>query len=88
MFWGPRLLSLDFKQATNLRKDTSFQWFFNKKARTSGVFDPRTGIGTLHIKKVKTEKQFVGFGDHTNLQKIIIDLVLNSLHVFWVMPTK
>uniref|UniRef100_A0A669PQY1 Myomesin-3 n=1 Tax=Phasianus colchicus TaxID=9054 RepID=A0A669PQY1_PHACC len=39
-------------KATNLRKDTNFQWFFNKKARTGGVFDPQTGIGTLHIKKI------------------------------------
>uniref|UniRef100_A0A8B9ZBZ5 Myomesin 3 n=1 Tax=Anas platyrhynchos TaxID=8839 RepID=A0A8B9ZBZ5_ANAPL len=38
-------------KATNLRKDTSFQWFFNKKARTGGVFDPQTGIGTLCITK-------------------------------------
>ncbi|NXL59604.1 MYOM3 protein, partial [Chordeiles acutipennis] len=39
-------------KATNLRKDTSFQWFFNKKARAGGVFDPQTGIGTLCIKKM------------------------------------
>ncbi|NXJ76943.1 MYOM3 protein, partial [Trogon melanurus] len=39
-------------KATNLRKDTSFQWFFNKKARAGGVFDPQTGIGTLCIKKI------------------------------------
>lgn len=51
-----RLLNFDFKQATNLRKDTSFQWFFNKKARTGGVFDPQTGIGTLCVKKVKNIK--------------------------------
>uniref|UniRef100_A0A8B9NCU9 Myomesin 3 n=1 Tax=Accipiter nisus TaxID=211598 RepID=A0A8B9NCU9_9AVES len=34
------------------KKDTSFQWFFNKKARAGGVFDPQTGIGTLRIKKI------------------------------------
>lgn len=56
MLLGPRLLNLDFKQATNLRKDTNFQWFFNKKARTGGVFDLQTGIGTLRIKKVKNRK--------------------------------
>ncbi|NXR34621.1 MYOM3 protein, partial [Zosterops hypoxanthus] len=39
-------------KATNLRKDTSFQWFFNHKARAGGVFDPQTGIGTLQISKV------------------------------------
>ncbi|NXD28022.1 MYOM3 protein, partial [Spelaeornis formosus] len=39
-------------KATNLRKDSSFQWFFNHKARADGVFDPHTGIGTLHISKV------------------------------------
>uniref|UniRef100_A0A8B9J2C6 Myomesin 3 n=1 Tax=Amazona collaria TaxID=241587 RepID=A0A8B9J2C6_9PSIT len=33
-------------------KDTSFQWFFNKKARAGGTFDPQTGIGTLCIKKI------------------------------------
>ncbi|XP_009513437.1 myomesin-3 [Phalacrocorax carbo] len=39
-------------KATNLRKDTSFQWFFNRKARAGGAFDPQTGIGTLRIKKI------------------------------------
>ncbi|NXY19274.1 MYOM3 protein, partial [Atrichornis clamosus] len=39
-------------KATNLRKDTNFQWFFNHKARAGGVFDPQTGIGTLQITKV------------------------------------
>ncbi|NWS28564.1 MYOM3 protein, partial [Polioptila caerulea] len=39
-------------KATNLRKDTNFQWFFNHKARAGGVFDPQTGVGTLHISKV------------------------------------
>ncbi|XP_027561797.1 myomesin-3 [Neopelma chrysocephalum] len=39
-------------KATNLRKDTKFQWFFNQKARAGGVFDPQTGIGTLRITKV------------------------------------
>ncbi|NXT62559.1 MYOM3 protein, partial [Chaetops frenatus] len=39
-------------KATNLRKDTSFQWFFNHKARAGGVFDPQTGMGTLQISKV------------------------------------
>ncbi|NXD42935.1 MYOM3 protein, partial [Copsychus sechellarum] len=39
-------------KATNLRKDTSFQWFFNHKARAGGVFDPQTGKGTLQISKV------------------------------------
>uniref|UniRef100_A0A8C3NQR2 Myomesin 3 n=1 Tax=Cyanoderma ruficeps TaxID=181631 RepID=A0A8C3NQR2_9PASS len=39
-------------KATNLRKDTNFQWFFNHKARAGGVFDPQTGMGTLQISKV------------------------------------
>ncbi|XP_064254522.1 myomesin-3 [Passer domesticus] len=39
-------------KATNLRKDTNFQWFFNHKARAGGVFDPQTGMGTLQIPKV------------------------------------
>ncbi|NXL97446.1 MYOM3 protein, partial [Tyrannus savana] len=39
-------------KATNLRKDTKFQWFFKQKARAGGVFDPQTGTGTLCIKKV------------------------------------
>ncbi|XP_027759216.1 myomesin-3 [Empidonax traillii] len=39
-------------KATNLRKDTKFQWFFQQKARAGGVFDPQTGAGTLCIKKV------------------------------------
>uniref|UniRef100_U3JCK9 Myomesin-3 n=1 Tax=Ficedula albicollis TaxID=59894 RepID=U3JCK9_FICAL len=47
------ILNVDVKQATNLRKDTNFQWFFNHKARAGGVFDPQTGMGTLQISKVK-----------------------------------
>ncbi|RMB91320.1 hypothetical protein DUI87_32459 [Hirundo rustica rustica] len=39
-------------KATNLRKDTNFQWFFNHKARAGGMFDPQTGMGTLQISKV------------------------------------
>ncbi|NWR48689.1 MYOM3 protein, partial [Regulus satrapa] len=39
-------------KATNLRKDTNFQWFFNHKARAGGVFDAQTGMGTLQISKV------------------------------------
>ncbi|NXA83681.1 MYOM3 protein, partial [Thryothorus ludovicianus] len=39
-------------KATNLRKDTNFQWFFNHKARAGGGFDPQTGMGTLQISKV------------------------------------
>ncbi|NWT00574.1 MYOM3 protein, partial [Mionectes macconnelli] len=39
-------------KATNLRKDTKFQWFFKQKARAGGVFDPQTGTGTLRITKV------------------------------------
>ncbi|NXQ36441.1 MYOM3 protein, partial [Alaudala cheleensis] len=39
-------------KATNLRKDTNFQWFFNHKARSGGGFDPQTGMGTLQISKV------------------------------------
>ncbi|NXF12000.1 MYOM3 protein, partial [Smithornis capensis] len=39
-------------KATNLRKDTKFQWFFNHKARAGGVFDAKTGRGTLQIPKV------------------------------------
>uniref|UniRef100_A0A663N9T2 Myomesin 3 n=1 Tax=Athene cunicularia TaxID=194338 RepID=A0A663N9T2_ATHCN len=50
--WDPDFLIVDFKQATNLSKDTSFQWFFNKKARAGGAFDPQTGMGTLPIKKL------------------------------------
>ncbi|NWR36362.1 MYOM3 protein, partial [Tachuris rubrigastra] len=39
-------------KATNLRKDTKFQWLFKQKARAGGVFDPQTGTGTLCITKV------------------------------------
>ncbi|XP_006268041.1 myomesin-3 [Alligator mississippiensis] len=39
-------------KAANLRKDTSFEWFFNKKSRSGGQFDPETGTGVLRIKKI------------------------------------
>lgn len=76
MCLGHSLVNVDFKQAANLSKDTSFQWFFNKKTRAGGTFDPQTGIGTLRIKKVKTTKQLKGFGDHMKMQKIHIPCVV------------
>uniref|UniRef100_A0A8B9SNY1 Myomesin 3 n=1 Tax=Anas platyrhynchos TaxID=8839 RepID=A0A8B9SNY1_ANAPL len=65
-------------KATNLRKDTSFQWFFNKKARTGGVFDPQTGIGTLCVKKVKNIKAIQQhWQSPRKITRIFLDVHLN-----------
>uniref|UniRef100_A0A8C3GQ20 Myomesin 3 n=1 Tax=Cairina moschata TaxID=8855 RepID=A0A8C3GQ20_CAIMO len=58
--------------------DTSFQWFFNKKARTGGVFDPQTGIGTLCVKKVKNIKATQQhWQSPRKITQIFLDVLLN-----------
>uniref|UniRef100_A0A8D0HLH5 Myomesin-3 n=1 Tax=Sphenodon punctatus TaxID=8508 RepID=A0A8D0HLH5_SPHPU len=39
-------------KATNTKKDTSFNWFFSGKAHSDGQYEPKTGAGTLRIKKI------------------------------------
>uniref|UniRef100_A0A8C3SLI3 Myomesin 3 n=1 Tax=Chelydra serpentina TaxID=8475 RepID=A0A8C3SLI3_CHESE len=42
-------------KATNMKKDTNFKWFLDKKAHLDGLYDPPTGTGTLRIKKLTKE---------------------------------
>ncbi|CAM4687023.1 unnamed protein product [Caretta caretta] len=42
-------------KATNMKKDTNFKWFLDKKAHLDGLYDPQTGTGTLRIKKLTRE---------------------------------
>lgn len=37
---------------TNTKKETCFQWFFQKKEAPDGQYDPQTGAGLLCIKEV------------------------------------
>ncbi|XP_026558631.1 myomesin-3 isoform X1 [Pseudonaja textilis] len=39
-------------KASNMKKDTSFQWFFDNKARSDGQYNSNTGAGTLQIKRI------------------------------------
>uniref|UniRef100_A0A8C7DUK5 Myomesin 3 n=1 Tax=Naja naja TaxID=35670 RepID=A0A8C7DUK5_NAJNA len=39
-------------KATNMKKDTSFQWFFDNKARSDGQYNSNTGAGILRIKRI------------------------------------
>ncbi|KAL7980516.1 hypothetical protein Chor_001670 [Crotalus horridus] len=39
-------------KASNMKKDTSFQWFFDNKARSDGQYNPNTGAGLLRIKRI------------------------------------
>lgn len=39
-------------QATNTKKETCFQWFFQKRETPDGQYDPETGVGTLCIEEV------------------------------------
>ncbi|XP_013924480.1 PREDICTED: myomesin-3 [Thamnophis sirtalis] len=42
-----------------MKKDTSFQWFFDNKARSDGQYNSNTGSGILRIKRVtKADKGF------------------------------
>lgn len=40
-------------QVTNTKKETRFQWFFQKKEAPSGQYDPQTGAGLLCIEAVR-----------------------------------
>uniref|UniRef100_K7GFH0 Myomesin-3 n=1 Tax=Pelodiscus sinensis TaxID=13735 RepID=K7GFH0_PELSI len=42
-------------KATNMKKDTNFKWFLDKKEHLDGLSDPQTGAGTLRIKKLTKE---------------------------------
>lgn len=44
-------------QATNTKKETRFQWFFQKRETPDGQYDPETGVGTLCIEEVKKKVQ-------------------------------
>ncbi|ETE64986.1 hypothetical protein L345_09246, partial [Ophiophagus hannah] len=39
-------------KASNMKKDTSFQWFFDNKARSDGQYNSNTGAGILRIKRI------------------------------------
>ncbi|XP_039218954.1 myomesin-3 isoform X2 [Crotalus tigris] len=39
-------------KASNMKKDTSFQWFFDNKARSDGQYNSNTGAGLLQIKRI------------------------------------
>uniref|UniRef100_A0A8C8SRG0 Myomesin-3 n=1 Tax=Pelusios castaneus TaxID=367368 RepID=A0A8C8SRG0_9SAUR len=41
--------------ASNMKKDTNFKWFLDKKAHLDGLYDSQTGAGTLRIKKLTKE---------------------------------
>lgn len=36
---------------TNTKKETCFQWFFQKKETPDGQYDPQTGAGLLRIEE-------------------------------------
>ena len=40
-------------QVTNTKKETRFQWFFQKKETPDGQYDPQTGAGLLCIEEVR-----------------------------------
>ncbi|XP_007424138.1 myomesin-3 [Python bivittatus] len=39
-------------KATNMKKETSFTWLFDSKARPDGQYNPNTGAGILQIKRI------------------------------------
>ncbi|XP_024410590.2 myomesin-3 isoform X1 [Desmodus rotundus] len=42
-------------KVTNTKKETRFQWFFQKKETPDGQFDPQTGAGLLCIEELSKE---------------------------------
>ncbi|KAL8220581.1 UNVERIFIED_CONTAM: hypothetical protein K2H54_049834 [Gekko kuhli] len=39
-------------KAGNMKKESTFKWFMNNKARSDGQYEPKTGDGNLRIKKI------------------------------------
>ncbi|KAM6218182.1 myomesin-3 [Rhynchocyon petersi] len=44
-------------KVTNTKKETCFQWFFQKKDLPAGQYDPQTGAGLLYIKEMSKENK-------------------------------
>ncbi|XP_077755255.1 myomesin-3 [Canis aureus] len=42
-------------KATNTKKETHFQWFFQKREAPDGQYDPQTGVGILCIEELSKE---------------------------------
>ncbi|XP_077193716.1 myomesin-3 [Paroedura picta] len=39
-------------KAANMKKESTFKWFMDNKARSDGQYEPKTGNGILRIKKI------------------------------------
>ncbi|EPY72769.1 myomesin-3 [Camelus ferus] len=52
---GQRAVLGNFWAATNTKKETRFQWFFQKKEIPNGQYDPQTGTGLLRIEELSKE---------------------------------
>uniref|UniRef100_A0A8C6QTU8 Myomesin-3 n=1 Tax=Nannospalax galili TaxID=1026970 RepID=A0A8C6QTU8_NANGA len=69
-------------KVTNTKKETRFQWFFQKKEAPSGQYDPQTGDGLLHIEELSKEDQGIYramVSDERGEDNTILDLTGEAL---------
>ncbi|XP_004426177.1 PREDICTED: myomesin-3 [Ceratotherium simum simum] len=69
-------------KATNTRKETHFQWFFQKRETPNGQYDPETGEGLLRIEELAKEDKGIYramVSDNRGEDDTILDLTGEAL---------
>ncbi|XP_010988105.3 myomesin-3 [Camelus dromedarius] len=69
-------------KATNTKKETRFQWFFQKKEIPNGQYDPQTGTGLLLIEELSKEDRGIyraEVSDNRGEDDTILDLTGEAL---------
>ncbi|XP_004394807.1 PREDICTED: myomesin-3 [Odobenus rosmarus divergens] len=69
-------------KATNTKKETHFQWFFQKRETPDGQYDPETGVGTLCIEELSKEDKGIyraTVSDNRGEDDTILDLTGEAL---------
>ncbi|XP_006195496.1 myomesin-3 [Camelus ferus] len=69
-------------KATNTKKETRFQWFFQKKEIPNGQYDPQTGTGLLRIEELSKEDRGIyraEVSDNRGEDDTILDLTGEAL---------
>ncbi|XP_003415289.1 myomesin-3 [Loxodonta africana] len=69
-------------KVTNTKNDTCFQWFFQKRERPDGQYDPQTGAGLLFIEELSKEDKGIYramVSDNRGEDDTILDLTGEAL---------
>ncbi|XP_047729321.1 myomesin-3 isoform X2 [Prionailurus viverrinus] len=73
-------------KATNTKKETCFQWFFQKKETPDGQYDPQTGVGILCIEELSKEDKGIyraTVSDNRGEDDTILDLTGEALDAIY-----